>query len=153
MKIYIAGSISGRSGEEVISYFGNTKALLTGMGFDVLSPMTGKGHFRNEIKFKTNGYGNPISTNHAIIERDRWMVSMADIVYCNLTMVTAPIVSIGSMMELAWAHHMGKHTVLAMQKGNIHQHAFVLEAADIIFETHDDAIDYLSKLSPVGRGQ
>lgn len=149
MKIYIAGSISGQSGEDVVSYFKNTKSRLIGMGFEVFSPMTGKGFFRNEIKFKASGYNNPVSTNHAIIERDHWMVSTVDIVYCNLTM--AKNVSIGSMMELAWAHHMGKHTVLAMQADNIHQHAFVIEAADIIFESHEDAIEYLSKLSEVER--
>lgn len=144
MKIYIAGAISGQSGEDVISYFGNTKSLLTGMGYQVFSPMTGRDHFRNEIRLKSHGHDNPISTNHAIIERDCWMVSQCDILYCNLTM--AEIVSIGSTMELAWGHILRKHTVLAMQKDNIHQHAFILEAADIIFEEHDDAISYLAKL-------
>jgi len=143
MIIYIAGSISGMSGEEVLSYFNMTKSTLIGMGFEVLSPMTGKGYFRNEIKFKAEGYTHkPMSTNHAIVERDRWMVSKCDILYCNLTM--AKIVSIGSMMELAWAHHMGKHTVLSMQPDNIHRHAFVLEAADIVFETHEEAMEYIA---------
>lgn len=145
MIIYIAGSISGQSGEKVISYFNNTRAKLESLGFAVLSPMTAKGFFRNEIKFKAQGYNNPVSTNHAIIERDRWMVGMCDILYCNLTM--AQIVSIGSVMELAWGHQLGKHTVVSMQDDNIHRHAFVLEAADIIFETHQEAMDYLAHFS------
>lgn len=142
MIIYIAGAISGQSGDDVIRYFNETKNALNALGFTVLSPMTAKGFFRNEIKFKAQGYNNPVSTNHAIIERDRWMVSMCDILYCNLTM--AKIISIGSTMELAWAHQLGKHTIVAMQEENIHRHAFILEAGDIIFETHFDAIDYLA---------
>jgi nucleoside 2-deoxyribosyltransferase len=144
MKIYIAGAISGQSGEDVISYFKNTKALLIGMGYQVFSPMTGKSQFRNEISMKSHGYDNPISTNHAIIERDCWMVSHCDVLYCNLTM--AEIVSIGSTMELAWGHILKKHTVLTLPKNNIHRHAFILEAADIIFEEHEEALSYLAKL-------
>lgn len=77
------------------------------------------------------------------------MVSMCDILYCNLTM--AQIVSIGSTMELAWAHQLGKHSVVAMQADNIHRHAFILEAADIVWETHEQALDYLFAFGKTGR--
>jgi len=143
MVVYLAGSISGQKAENVIDYFNSTKALLERAGFMVLNPMTAKDYFRNDIKFKAEGYKFPPSTNHAIFERDRWMVSQCDVLYCNLTM--AKIVSIGSMMELAWGSLLGKHTVVAMQSDNVHRHAFVLEAADIVWETHDEAIDYLLK--------
>lgn len=146
MRIYTAGSITGQSGDYVLEYFQNLKFVLESFGYDVIHPMIAKGYFRNEKKFASKGYVHkPQSTNHAIVERDRWMVYRCDVLYCNLT--SAKIVSIGSVMELAWAHHMGKHTVLAMQSDNIHQHAFVLEASDIVFETTDEAIDYLRLLS------
>jgi len=144
MKIYIAGSISGQEANAVLDYFGDMKKLLTDFGYEVLSPMTAKGYFRNSTEYKAHGYDMPVSTNHAIVERDRWMVSICDILYCNLTM--AKIVSIGSVMELAWAHHMGKHTIVAMPQDNIHMHAFVIEAADILFHTHEEVIDYLRLL-------
>jgi len=32
-----------------------------------------------------------------------------------------------------------------MEPNNIHKHAFILEAADIIFHTAEDAEEYLSK--------
>lgn len=145
MKIYLAGSISGQSGEAVVDYFTITASFLRSMGFEVIHPMIAKGAFRNEIKFKSDGYeGIPVATNHAIIERDRWMVGQCDILYCNLTM--AQIVSIGSCFELAWGHLLGKHTVIAMQPDNIHRHAFVLEAGDVIFNTHQASLDYLLDL-------
>jgi nucleoside 2-deoxyribosyltransferase len=146
MIIYTAGSISGQTAGAVKEYFASTKRRLEALGYKVLNPMTAKNYFRNEIKFKAHGYDDyPASTNHAIFERDKWMVSQCDIIYCNLTM--AEIVSIGSMMELAIGACLGKHTVLAMQTGNIHQHAFVLEAADIVWETHEEAMMYLKLLS------
>ena len=107
--------------------------------------MIAKEELRTELEFKSVGYdGVPASTNHAIYERDNFMVQSADIVYANL--MNTKIVSIGTVMELAVASHLRKHTIVAMEKGNIHFHAFVIESADIIYESHEDAIEYLNKL-------
>ena len=144
MRIYLAASITGMYSDDVIKYFEDTRDRLKGMGYEVLHSMTGKDYLRTETKLKAGGYSFPPSTNHAIIERDRWMVTTADIVYCNLTM--AKQVSIGCCMELAWAHQLGKHTVLAMQEGNANQHAFVLETADVHFQGWYEAEEYLEKL-------
>jgi hypothetical protein len=73
------------------------------------------------------------------------MVHQSDVVYVNLLKTVAP--SIGCIMELAWAHDLGKHTVVVMQKDNPHRHAFVLEAADVVFEEERDALRYLMKLA------
>jgi nucleoside 2-deoxyribosyltransferase len=106
--------------------------------------MTAKGYLRTEIKFKASGYQNPVSTNHAIYERDKWMVEQCDIVLMDLTY--AKFASIGCTMELAWASLLNKHTIIVMGEDNVHRHAFILEAADIIFATMDDAIGYLRLL-------
>jgi nucleoside 2-deoxyribosyltransferase len=109
--------------------------------------MTGKSYLRTELEFKSNGYGNPVSTNHAILSRDKWMVGQCDIFLCDLTYARERV-SIGAMMELAWANLLGKHTVVVMQsENNIHRHAFPLEASDVIFETMEDATAYLLKLA------
>ena len=144
MKIYLAHPISGLSYEEVIDYYGLTEDDLVNNGYTVLSPMTGKGHLSEVSDFQAEGYNHPTSTNHAIVERDQWMVNQSDVVYVNL--IAAKRVSIGAMMELAWAHQLGKHTIVSMEEHNAHRHAFVLEAADIVFESHEQAMDYLYKL-------
>jgi nucleoside 2-deoxyribosyltransferase len=147
MKIYIGGRISGLSYDEVANYFNTTKKELQDAGYYVYSPMTAKNAIRTEVKLRSEGYGNPESTNHAIFERDKWAVQQADIFYLNLTACEKDKwVSIGGMMELAWASMLGKHTVVSMSKENIHQHVFVLEAADTVYETHEEAMDYLKKL-------
>ena len=149
--IYIAGPISGKSYKEASEYFINTKLALEKLGYCVFSPLTGKDYLRNETKLKAAGYNsiNPISSNHAIYNRDQWMsTKRADIIYCNLSQ--ADRISIGSMFELAWGSYTGKHIIIAIGKkdlSNPHFHAFVLEAGDIIFETHAEAIAYLTVLA------
>jgi nucleoside 2-deoxyribosyltransferase len=135
MKIYLAKPITGESFEDVVRYYENLSADLFEMGYETLCPMTAKGYLRTEIEFKAHGFDNPVSTNHAIFERDKWMIEQSDVIFVNLHLATR--VSIGCMMELAWASLLGKHTVVIM--GQAHKHAFVFEAADIVFEDYDEA--------------
>ncbi len=144
MKIYCAAPISGKSGEDVWSYYENITAVLRNMGYEVLSPMTGKEYLRLEKHLKAEGYEGPVSTAKAIYSRDIWMVEQADIVYMNLK--GAERVSIGCMMELERAHSKGKHTVVVMEEGNIHEHAFVHEATDVRFGEVNQALNYLKQL-------
>jgi nucleoside 2-deoxyribosyltransferase len=147
MKVYLALPISGRSYEDVVRDLREATIVLKNWDYKVLSPMTGKGYLRTEINFKSHGFDNPVSTNHAILSRDKWMVGQCDVFLCDLTYATERV-SIGAMMELAWANLLGKHTVVVMQsEGNIHKHAFPLEASDVIFETMIDAMDYMFKLA------
>ena len=146
MKIYLAGPISGMSYEAAVQGFLVRKKTLEDIGYEVLVPFAGKGYLRNEVELKAHGYKDfPPSTNHAIYERDKWMVSQSDIVYASL-LGCGDRISIGTMMELAWASYLGKHTIVTMEEKNVHEHAFVLEAADIRFYENVAAINYLMKL-------
>jgi nucleoside 2-deoxyribosyltransferase len=140
MKIYVARPFTGYSGAELLDYYDKMKNLLVGL--EVLSPMTGKEFLGDDVKLKAHGFENPVATNHAIFERDQWMVRRADIVLVDLSDGDEEAVSIGCVMELAWASLLGKHTVVVMSETSPHYHAFVLEAADIIFPTIEKAIDY-----------
>jgi nucleoside 2-deoxyribosyltransferase len=144
LSVYVAGPISGLDADTVFNYFQGTADTLKGYGYNVFSPLAAKAHLRTEVKFKSEGYGDAVTTNHSIFNRDKWMVMQSDIVLCNLSKATH--VSIGSMMELAWSSNKGNHTIVVMDKTNIHYHAFVLEAASIVFETLDEALEYLHNL-------
>jgi hypothetical protein len=145
MKIYLAHPISGMSGDEVFGYYEKAVNDLQGK-YEILYPMLGKRYLRNEVKYRAEGYTNfPVSTNHAIKERDRWMVSTSDIVFVDFT--GAKAISIGCCMELAWADLLGKHSIIVMDEDKFHNHAFVLDCADIIFNTYEEAIKYLNDLS------
>lgn len=145
MRIYCCKPISGRIADEVFEYYERMQRELMSYGFEVLSPMHGKDVLRTEMVFRATDYRNPVATNHAIFERDRWMVKQADVVYANL--LDTKMVSIGTMMEMAWAFDSGKHVVLVMETENIHRHAFVLEAAHIVWDNEKDALAYLKSLA------
>jgi len=145
LKIYCVRSISGRSPDEVFDYYQKTQKTLTDYGYDVLVPLYGKNQLRCEKEFKAADYRSPVSTNAAIFGRDKWMVLQADIIYA--TFVGVPAISIGSCFELAWASDHNKHIVIVMEKENIHRHAFVIEAAHIVLESEQEALDYLRKLA------
>jgi hypothetical protein len=147
MKIYCVAPISGLAPADVFRYYNDTKAELTGLGYDVLIPMYGKGRRKTEsTNFEAEGVTDfPLSTDHAIFTRDRWMVGMADVLFADLTGTTK--VSIGSVMELAWGSMLNKHIVLVLPENNVHKHAFVLQAASVIYNNRADAVDYLRALA------
>ena len=145
LRVYCVHPISGLSFKQVVDYYSRVVPALEHLGYNVFHPMIGKMYLQTEGSIKSEGYDNPLSKDHAIMGRDHWMVRTSDIIYANL--LGAKIVSIGSCMELAWAYDRGKHTVVVMEKNNPHRHAFVLEAAHIVFETEKEALDYLEKLA------
>jgi nucleoside 2-deoxyribosyltransferase len=146
LSIYLAGPITGQTGEEVVSRYEEKISILTDFGYVVYQPMLGKMNLRTEPEFKSGGYEHPIANDHAIFQRDHWMVSMSDVLLVDLSNSGVRI-SIGTMMEMAWASHMGKHVVLVMPFGNVHEHAFVKQASTIRFGDIEEAYDYLKELS------
>lgn len=143
MRIYLAGPISGKGYDETVEMFESKIGRLK--GFEVWHPMLGKEALRNEMRFRAEGYQHvAVATNHAIFERDQWMVRNCDIVLADLSEAT--MVSIGTMYELAWASLLGKHTVVVLPEDGVHQHAFVRESADIVFPTVEEALSYLEGL-------
>ena len=148
LKIYLAGPIAGQTGDAVNTSIAEKAAILTDFGYLIYHPMVGKESLiLKSESFKTSGYEEfPVATNHAIFARDKWMVSQADVILADLTH-TGNRVSIGTMMEIAWANLLGKQVIVIMPDNNNHDHLFVREAATIIFKDIEEAYDYLKELS------
>src|SRR3972149_32047 len=152
IRIYFARPITGCTPDQVLEYYTDMGKTFTDLGADILQPMVGKSTLccelkkkGDDVKFKSTGYkATPCSSNHAILQRDLWMVEQSDIVFVDFT--DCEQVSIGCCMELAVGHWLRKHTVIVLPKNSLHNHAFVLEAADIIFDNHAEAMEYLEKL-------
>lgn len=145
LTIYCARPISGCDYQLVVDYYHRIGSRLSLAGFRVLTPMCGKEYLRTDPKLKAHGHGAPVSTNHAVKERDKWMVQTSNLVFVNL--IDTDRVSIGSVMELAWADAFGAHSIVALSAENIHRHAFVLDCADIVFPGEEEALLYLEKLA------
>ncbi len=146
-QIYLAGPIGGLAFDKVEAGYAE-KARRLEKYYDVMVPIVAHDCLRGEDNLKTHGFVHPVVSDHAIIERDRWMVIGSELMLADLA--HADRVSIGTMMELAWAHDHGLHTVTVMEPGNIHEHAFVFEASDVVFSDLEDALDYLISIA-IGR--
>ncbi len=146
-RVYLSGPISGMSYEN--ARFGWREYVakqLEKAGIDSLSPMRAKQHLVNlAMQDNLSAWGDPgsvLSCSRGIMTRDRFDTTRADLVFMNL--LGADRVSIGTMMELAWADLAQPRripVVCVMElAGNLHDHCMVQEAIGFRCETLDEAI-------------
>lgn len=141
--VYLAGPIAGSDWDEASVWRVLAREKIGNKGIICLSPLRGKAEMFSESKekFKSSKYEG-IAGDRCIFHRDRSDVERADILLVNLTNTTC--VSIGTMFELAWASMLHKFIVVVMEEeDNLHDHAFVREAASLIVPTLDEACTYI----------
>ena len=125
--VYLAGPITG------LTYGGSTEwrdaaiAELAEYGIHGLSPMRGKDYLLQHTTMSDAFDQYVLSTQKAITVRDRFDCQRSDVVFVNL--LGAEKVSIGTMIELGWADSARVPLVVAMDDGNVHDHAMVRELA------------------------
>lgn len=143
-KVYLAGPITGLNYDGAVDWRNYaTEKLRPIKGF---SPMRGKEYLQREFaekEFTSDGdaykHFSVMSSNRGIMTRDRYDATTCDVILVNL--LGAPRVSIGTVMEIAWADANRIPIVCAMEKeGNVHEHGMVTEAIGFRTETLDGAI-------------
>lgn len=145
-KVYLAQPMTGLESAKVF-YCDDAATELLKDHHTVLSPLAGKDFLRREEVLQKTYNDNPLSNQHAIFERDTWMVSQCDILLCVLKPESeSESVSIGCCMELAIGAALKKHTVVVMKNDGVYDHPFIREAADVVFDNIPDAIQYINLL-------
>lgn len=135
--LYCAGPISG------VSYGNSTDwreyiANKLPTHIKAVSPMRGKKYLVHEKSIKDSYEDHPLSCQKGITCRDRMDVMRCDMVLVNF--LGADRVSIGSVMEIAWADAWRKPIIVVMEKNNIHSHAMLKEVSGFIVSDLDEAI-------------
>lgn len=144
MKVYLAGPIQGLNYNEATEWREQAIKALMDAGLTGMSPMRAKEYLKKEHdvggKPLADKYESfPLSTMKAIVCRDFKDCTKSDMVIMYLK--GAKKVSIGSVMEVAWAHAARVPIVLVMEKeGNCHEHGMITEACNFRVETLDEAI-------------
>jgi nucleoside 2-deoxyribosyltransferase len=140
--VYLAGPMTGMRIEHVKEWRGHAMSRLEEAGFTVLDPARGLMFLEPEAVVK-DAYDDEFTENrHVVFERDKFDSTRADVLFVNLK--HAHRISIGTMMEMAWAHLSGRFVVTVLEKeGNPHMHAFVREASSILFDDPEEACDYI----------
>lgn len=151
MLVYLAGPITGLSYEGCTDWREKAIKHLGEYGIQGLNPLRGKEYLANEKSISDN-YNNGIRDNEAlgkfasimssirgIYARDKFDCHRSDMLIVNL--LGAKKVSIGTVMEIAWAAAANIPVILIMEKeGNIHEHSMLGEACPFRTETLEDAL-------------
>jgi nucleoside 2-deoxyribosyltransferase len=135
--LFLAGPLTGLSYGDALDWRTYVESKLPS---DVIafSALRGKEHVAKEAVLKDSYPEHLLSSPQGTITRDRYDVSRCDALFVNF--LKAERVSIGTIMEMAWADARRIPIILAMEKGNIHDHAFVRQVAAYITADLDEAI-------------
>lgn len=138
-KVYLAGPIGGLTYDQASDWRDEAHQYLSGRGIDAYSPLRYKEFLRKHGTLTTQPYTeHPLATRRGILTRDHWDCMTADLILVYLK--DAPVVSMGTVMEIAFGHAYRKPIVAVMEPGNVHEHAMVSEAIDFRVDTLDEAL-------------
>lgn len=143
-KVYLAGAISGltyKDGQDWRTYVTNDLAQ---SGIDGFSPLRAKDYLSNHGELTGSFDEFPMSTARGIMTRDHYDCMSADVILVNLK--DAQKVSIGTVMEVAWAHAYRKPLVMVMESGNIHEHPMIDEAVGFRVDNLDAALHIIKAI-------
>jgi nucleoside 2-deoxyribosyltransferase len=138
--VYLAGPITGLSFGEATDWREYAIQQLSAAGIDAFSPLRAKTYLKQESNLADQYSFNPLSTAHGIVTRDLFDAMGRDLLLVNFLGATK--VSIGTVMEIAWADACRKPIVIAMEPGKVnpHEHSMLTEVSGYIVPTLDEAI-------------
>ncbi len=142
-RVYLAGPITGLNYDGAQDWRNYAKDFLAGYGIKGVSPLRAKDYLRGipALTADCAGYGqlNPMSSPRGIMTRDHYDATQSDALLVNL--LGAERVSIGTVMEIAWAWDNGLPVVVAMEnEGNLHEHAMITEAIGFRVPSLEEAL-------------
>src|SRR6516225_7924285 len=135
--LFLAGPLTGTYYRDALDW---RKYVESRLPADIIafSALRGKAHLADERVLKHAYPEHLLCTPQGTIARDRYDVSRCDALFVNF--LKADRVSIGTIMEMGWADAWRIPIILAMEKGNIHDHPFVRQVAAFIAQDLDEAI-------------
>lgn len=137
--VYLAGPITGLTYEGASDWREWVAARFPAY-IVAVSPLRGKDYLPRGTALADH-YEPALSTTKGITTRDRFDVMRADLILVNFLGATR--VSIGTVMEIAWADMLRKPIVVAMEPGNIHEHGMLKESSGFIVPSLEEAIEVI----------
>lgn len=142
-KVYLAGQISGLSYGGATDWRKWATLELAKNDIEGLDPMRAKKYLSamTDLDANCREYGaiNVLSAPKTILTRDRWDATRCDILLANL--LDADRVSIGTVMEIAWADAHRIPIVLVAKEGDYHDHAMINECVGVKVPTLEEAVN------------
>jgi nucleoside 2-deoxyribosyltransferase len=138
MKLYLAGPITGKSWEEATEWRNWITQEIQPLGIQVYSPLRFKNYLSHLDKLDDSYEQFTLSTGKGITTRDRWDATRCDVLLVNF--LNTERVSIGTVMEIAWADSKRIPIIVVMEPDNVHMHAMILESVGFIVKTLEEAV-------------
>lgn len=142
--VYLAGPITGLSYDRASDWRRGIISALAAVGIKALSPMRAK-EYLAQLAAPISGTGEeyahlgPLSLPRGVMTRDRFDATRCDVLLVNL--LGAKTISIGSVMEIAWADTHRIPIIAVMEPaGNPHEHMMINEALGYRVASLDDAV-------------
>jgi hypothetical protein len=110
---------------------------------EILSPMRHKEYLSKESSIAAAYESHVMSCARGITTRDRMDCMRSNMVIANFLGATK--VSIGSVMEVAWADSARIPIVLVIDKDNLHEHPMISECAGFIVTTLKEGLTVLER--------
>lgn len=137
-KVYLAGPITGQSYDGATDWREQVKQHLE-PAIAAYSPMRSKQYLLQQTTVKDVYDEYILSSQRGIYTRDFHDCRTCDLIFVNLLGATK--VSIGTVMEIAWASAFNKPIVLVMEKtNNVHEHAMIREACALRTDNLEDGL-------------
>lgn len=148
-KVYLAGPITGLNYHGCTEWREEVAAQLGASGIKAFSPMRAKAYLASLAELSGHGteyaHMGVLSQARSVMTRDRFDATRCDVLFVNL--LGAKQVSVGTVMEMAWADLKRTPIVCAMEKaGNPHEHMMVNEAIGFRVETLDEAVHIIKSI-------
>lgn len=140
-RVYLAGPISGCDYNTATDWRENVTEELAKYGIQGMSPMRCKSYLKDLSDLSVEGHGemNVTSSPRGIMTRDRYDCTSCDVLLVNF--LGSKRISVGTVMEIAWADLCRTPIVCAMEPDNMHKHAMVDEALGYVVPTLEEAVE------------
>lgn len=147
--VYLAGPISGLTFKGCIAWRQYAARRLAKNGIKALTPLRGKEYLSKFGILSSHGREytgeGVLATARGVMTRDRFDATRCDVLFVNL--LQAKTVSIGTMMEIAWADLKRTPIVCVMEAtGNVHEHMMLEQAIGFRLETLDEALSIVESV-------
>lgn len=143
--VYLAGPIAHTKDDKAFEWRDEVGTWLVDLGYNILSPLRGK-HLLKGVAIggdmkQYQSYG-PFYESAGIMARDHFDVCRADVLFVNLL---GHHRTTGTIMEMAWAYHMRKPMIVAIEdEGNGHDmHPMIAECLTFRSNSLDGAVSML----------
>lgn len=150
MKVYLAGTISGQSKEASTEWRDYAKSKLDDVDIKGFSPMRGHSYGKAPYAMtedeKEMYLGRNMDSLVGINVRDYNDVKTADAILVNI--LNAPKVSIGTVMEIAWARAFQIPVIIVMEAGNVHDHGMLTFGNVIVPDLNEGIAAVIQILKP-----